>query len=780
MATGAYRRKLTAILHADVEGYSRLMGQDEESTVRTLTAYREAMTDLAGRNEGRIVDSPGDSILAEFASVVDAVKCAVAIQNELKTRNAALPEARRLRFRIGINLGDVIEEGERIYGDGVNVASRVQELAESGGICITRSAYDQVKNKLSFQYDYIGEHEVKNIEEHVRVYRVVSEIDTEGETSDAAAEEKRSGGRRRIAVATVVALLVGAVAATVWISREPEEDRRGQTEKQDARVAPIEKPSIAVLPFDNLSDDPKQEYFVDGMVDAIITKLSMNSMLTVIARNSTFYYKDKQVRIRQIGDELGARYVVEGSAWKANGKIRITAQLINAATEGHIWAETYDRELREVFTIQDEVAQRITAALAIASHSAEIERAKSVPTESLTAYDLFLRGCEHAAFHVKDRVEQAKALYEKAIGVDAAFALAHVGLADVYQKSAVHRWNFDAQPLVQSRKHIERALSIDDTVPGGYGALSTQYWYEGQHDLAISTMDRALTLNRNSAVGYGAMAWLLRAAGRYEESISAADKSIRLDPHQDDDYSAYYQIASDYYALGRYEEALPLYRDVLARNPNHLSVHRYLSYLYLDLWRIQQAEGDQLLDLALDMATTAVALEDSAGELALSLTYLYRRQYDQAVSAAKSAAKKLVSAGPKDPSGYAQLANVYNFLGRHKEAIELAEEAAQIHPLHNWPLIRAYYLTGRQEDAVTVAEQHLTPRVTFAFAVLRHIDLAILYSELGRKEEAKAEAAEVLKLVPDFSVEIYGERAAYKDPAQVERDMAALRKAGLK
>jgi len=500
MADEGYRRKLTAILQADVEGYSLLMGQDEESTVRTLTTYREVMASLADQNQGRVVDSPGDSMLAEFVSVVDAVKCAVAVQNELKTRNAALPESRRLRFRVGINLGDVIEEGERIYGDGVNVASRVQELADSGGICITRSAYDQVKNKLSFRYDYIGEHEVKNIEEPVRVYRLIGEIDPGGAVSDTVEVGKRSDGWRKAVVAAVVILVVGAAAA-VWISRALQESPTKQTADQKAAVARAGKPSIAVLPFDNMSGDPDQEYFSDGITEEIITKLSMNPMLTVIARSSTFHYRDKQMRIQQIGEELRAEYVVEGSVRKAGSSIRITAQLIDAATEGHLWARTYAREMGGIFSLQDEIAQHIAAALNIESEEAEILQARRIPTASLTAYDLFLRSldCYKKYLDTSNTSSanlnmKAQDYAEKAIEIDPEYAEAHAMLGLTLIVDAA---DGDPQLLDRASKMAEMSLNLDGTNLLAHFLLAVIHFNTGRYDLVLKEAERIIRLNPN-------------------------------------------------------------------------------------------------------------------------------------------------------------------------------------------------------------------------------------------------------------------------------------------
>ena len=329
MATQDFKRKLAAILHADVKGYSRLMGEDEEATVSTLNAYREVMGVFIQQHRGRVVHGSGDSLLAEFISVVDAVQCAVEVQKELKARNAELSEDRKVEFRIGINLGDVIDKDKDLHGDGVNIAARVEALAEEGGICITRSAYDQVKNKLSLGYEYLGEHSVKNIAEPVRVYRVLMEPEYAGELIGEETPRIRKQPRTIITASAILAIVVCVLAFWNFYLRRPSIEP-ASIEKMAFPLP--DKPSIAVLSFVNMSDDPKQEYFSDGISESIITALSNVSNLFVIARNSTFTYKGKPVKVQQVAEELGVRYVLEGSVQKAEDRVRITAQLIDALT----------------------------------------------------------------------------------------------------------------------------------------------------------------------------------------------------------------------------------------------------------------------------------------------------------------------------------------------------------------------------------------------------------------------------------------------------------------
>jgi TolB-like protein/class 3 adenylate cyclase len=370
MATQDFKRKLTAILSADVKGYSRLMGEDEEATVRTITAYRQVITEVVQKHRGRVVDSPGDNVLAEFASVVDAVRGAVEIQEELKVRNAELPKNRKMEFRIGVNLGDVIHEEERIYGDGVNVAARVESLAEAGGICISRSAYDQVKNKLTLGYENLGEYSVKNIAEPVRVYKVLMDPESAGKVIGERRVEAKRG--MRVAIVGVIAFLLVVGGAVLWKSYQPIVSPPAEVASEKKLAFPLpEKPSLAVLPFDNLSGDSSQDYLSDGFTETIITELSNLSNLFVIARNSTFTYKGKPVKVQHVAEELGVRYVLEGSVQRSGERVRITAQLIDALTGHHLWAENYDRNFGDIFALQDDITDHVTMALQVV-YGAEI------------------------------------------------------------------------------------------------------------------------------------------------------------------------------------------------------------------------------------------------------------------------------------------------------------------------------------------------------------------------------------------------------------------------
>jgi adenylate cyclase len=357
MTAQEVKRKLTAILSADVKGYSRLMSEDEESTARTLNTYKEVMAGLVQHHRGRIVDAPGDNVLAEFGSVVDAVRCAVEIQKELKTRNADLPEKRRMEFRIGVNLGDVIEEGDKILGDGVNITARMESLSEAGGVCISGTVYDHVENKLSLGYEYLGEQTVKNIVKPVRVYRVLMEPEAAGKVIGEKKVKPRQWKRAALSLGVLLILIFAVVVA--YLNLRPSAPRVEVASKEKMAFPLPDVPSIAVMPFVNMSEDPKQEFFSDGITESIITALSKVPRLFVISRQSTFSYKGKPVKVKQVSEDLGVQYVLEGSVQKSGNRVRITAQLIDALTGNHLWAESYDRDLKDQFAVQDEITLKI-------------------------------------------------------------------------------------------------------------------------------------------------------------------------------------------------------------------------------------------------------------------------------------------------------------------------------------------------------------------------------------------------------------------------------------
>jgi len=593
-------RKLTAILSADVVGYSRLMGEDDAATVRTLTGYREVMTALIKEHRGRVVDSPGDNLLAEFSSVIHAVNCAVEIQRELRDRNAQLPETRRLAYRIGVNLGDVIEEGERIYGDGVNIAARLESLAEPGGICISGSVHSQVKNRLKLEYESLGEQEVKNIEEPVPVYRVLMKT----EAVESSRSEKKTTSRVwtkvAIALGVIVVLLAGA-AGVIWNVYFRLPDVKGiPGGKKDFELP--KGPSIAVLPFVNMSGDPEQEYFSDGLTENIIAGLSADRRLLIIARNSTFAYKGKSVEVQEVARKLGAQYVVEGSVQKTEDRIRITAQLIDANTGHHVWADSYDRELKGIFALQDEITIKIMSAVGMKLVDGEQFGEKFLPPSgSLEVYKKAMKATEYFHRWNKEGNILARKEIEEAIALDPEYSelysvLALTNLNDLWFQSS-------ESPLIsfaQANKNIKKALALDDEDYIAHFALAYLYWLTKEHDKAIAAAERAIELNPSGADAYAVLASFFNARGKPEVAIKLTEKAIRLNPIPPDYYLN--GLGVSYSLLERSEDAIEVYKLIINRSPNFLPAHINLTGIYSGLGRDEEARRQAEEVLKLDPA----------------------------------------------------------------------------------------------------------------------------------------------------------------------------------
>jgi adenylate cyclase len=476
-----------------------------------------------------VVDSPGDNILAEFVSVVDAVQSAVEIQEVVRAKNAELPEERKMEFRIGINLGDVIQEGERIYGDGVNIAARVEGLAEPGGICISGSAYEQIENKLALGYDYIGEHTVKNIVKPIRVYRVPTGPET---LQKVTAERRPAPGWQRAALAVVIAILVVAGGVAIWRSYRPSTPPSMEVASVEKMSFPLpDKPSIAVLPFANLSGDPEQEYFSDGLTDELIATLSRVPKLFVIARNSTFTYKGKPVKVQQVSEELGVRYVLEGSVRKSVDKIRITVQLIDALNGHHLWARQYDRNLDDIFAVQDEITIKIITAMQVKLTEGEQARAVAKGTNNLEAYLKSLQAHELSIKHNIESNALAKKLAEEAVALDPEYAwgyfvLGRTHMLDVWLGSS----ESPKDSIAKAMELLQKAIVLDDNLAEAHGLLGFLYAIERQHDKALAQGKKAVALNPNSATAHVYLGKVHTFARRREESIPEYKKAIRLNP----------------------------------------------------------------------------------------------------------------------------------------------------------------------------------------------------------------------------------------------------------
>ena len=592
MTAEKFKRKLTAILSADVKGYSGLMGEDEEGTLRTLSAYKELMTGFIQHYRGRVVSTAGDSVLAEFVSVVAAVQCAVEIQKELKSRNADLPENRRMEFRIGINLGDVVEEGDSIYGDGVNIAARVQSLAEAGGICISGMVYENIKNKVAFSYEYVGEQVVKNTKEPVKMYRVLME--PEVKFPEVAAKKKAKPRQwPRMAFSLGVVLIIAAASIAVWrFYLSPTPPPREAASKEKMAFPLPDKPSIAVLPFVNISDDAKQEYFSDGMTEDLITDLSKISGLVVIARNSTFTYKGKSVKVKQVAEELGVRYVLEGSVRRAGDEVRINAQLIDALTGHHLWAERYDGRMDRIFALQDQITQKIVSALAVKLTGGEKELVVQRGTGNVVAYDEFLRGWGYYLRLTPEDLARAASSFRKALELDPNYWRAYAALALVYWAGSDFALSGGlgisfVEARVRSREYLQEATKQPTSI--AYTVSSQMYLDRRQHKEAISELERALSLDPNDPACLASMGNTLNMAGRPMEAMEYVNRGMRLDPHNPSRYLAV--LAMAHFCMGELKEAATLGEKALRLNPENLGIATNLAVFYGLLGRDQEARA---------------------------------------------------------------------------------------------------------------------------------------------------------------------------------------------
>jgi adenylate cyclase len=499
------------------------MRADEEGTLAALKELRRELADpKIKEHRGRIVKTTGDGLLVEFASVVDAMRCAVEVQHEMAERNVGVPEERRIQFRIGINIGDIIKDGRDIYGDGVNVASRLEALAEPGGICVNRVVRDQVRDKLDFAFEDAGEQQVKNIARPLRVYRVRT----------------------------------GRIVA------------EGISTAQPALALP-DKPSVAVLPFTNMSGDPDQEFVSDGIAEDVITALSRYPSLFVIARNSCFTYKGRAVDIKQVGHELGVRYVLEGSVRKAGNRIRVTAQLVEGETSNHVWAQRYDRDLADIFAVQDEITEAVTVAIAPAIANAELQRAVRRPPESLDAWAAYQRGLWHLSEANQDDNATAQRFFQRAIDLDRTFAGGYSGLAlaqlqaaAVYQKLDLLEAQTSAETLAR------RAVALDGADAEARSCLGWALQARGELEGALAEIERALAMSPNLAVAHGQRGATLIFSGRPKEGLAAVQTSIRLDPR--DPFSAIrlLHIACGLYFSGEYQETIEAAKRLIRSYPD--------------------------------------------------------------------------------------------------------------------------------------------------------------------------------------------------------------------
>ncbi len=546
METHHEERRLITILAADVVGYSRLMAADESGTFARLRAHRKELIEpKSAEYHGRVVKLTGDGVLMEFGSVVDAVLFAVDVQRAMAERDAAVSEEHRIRYRIGINIGEIIVDGEDIYGDGVNVAARLEAIAEPGSIYVSRSVYNQIKGKTGLGFEDLGERLVKNIPDPVRIYRVdLSRTDT--------------GSASR-----------GSDAGTLSLP---------------------DKPSIAVLPFQNMSGDPEQEFFADGMAEDIITALSRYRWFFVIARNSSFTYKGRAVAVTQVASELGVRYVLEGSVRKAGNRVRLTAQLIDATTGNHIWAKRYDRELDDIFALQDDLTERIVGALEPELGKAERARAKRKHPGNLDAWDLYQRGLSHLYRYTKEELAEAQRQFRRAIEKDSQLGPAYSSLAEVYYYSYVYG---HAESLSECRKQAlqvaRRAVELDSEDASAHCTLGRVRYMRREHEAAIPELQMALELNPSLALAHYGLGAVMVFSDRAAESLPHLGTAIRLSPHDPNMGSFLVRLADAHLIMGHYDKAIEWARKALGQTGFQWSRYAVLLSALGHLGRTEEA-----------------------------------------------------------------------------------------------------------------------------------------------------------------------------------------------
>jgi len=545
MASDQAKRKLAAILAADVAGYSRLMGADEAGTLARLKEYRRELIDPKNKQfRGRIVKTTGDGILIEFPSVVDAIRCSIEIQQGMRKRNADVPKEKCIEFRIGINLGDVIIDGRDLYGDGVNIAARLEGLAEPGGICISQTVLNHARGKIAFEVEDLGEQALKNIVQPIHVYRL---------------------------------LLGSSPGQTVPRPSEP-------------ALALPDKPSIAVLPFQNMSADPEQDYFADGVVEEIITSLSRIRWLFVIARNSSFTYKGRAIDVKQVGRELGVRYVLEGSVRKAGSRMRITAQLIDAISGAHLWADHFDGPIEDVFELQDSVALSVAGLIEPTLQAAEMLRSAQRPTDDLTAYDLYLRARAAAQSWDRQGVLRALDLLKQALERDPSYGSALALMAVCHQNFHVNGWGEDQEAIrEQGVEYARRALraAADDPLVLGDAAYVLGY-FERDINPALALIDRSLELNPSFAIGWVRSAWLRLWSGQIDLAIEHFEKSLRLNPRRK--APASFGIGVAHFFARRLNQAAATLLLSLQENPNWAPTYRFLASCFAHMGRSRDAQ----------------------------------------------------------------------------------------------------------------------------------------------------------------------------------------------
>jgi adenylate cyclase len=593
------QRRLAAIMFTDIVGFSRQMGSNEARTLQLLEVHNQIIQQAVADHHGQVIKTVGDAFLVDFPSVVHAVQGAQQIQAQFKTYNAERGQDEQIHVRIGIHLGDIVQKDGDVFGDGVNLAARLQALAAPDTICISHVVYQEVVQKLALgPVVSLGQPKLKNITQRQPVYTLLSDS-PQGLRQTLRIQRLKLS--RRVGTAHLawpgVALggllfIAGTLAAVQYLSRPPLSPQSSVLVTQKAQSAfPLpDKPSIVVLPFVNMSEDPQQEYFSDGLTEDLTSALSKISSLFVIARNSAFTYKGKAVKVQDVSKELGVRYVLEGSVRRADNQVRITAQLIDATTGGHLWSERYDRPLQDIFALQDDVVRKIVTTLKLQITLQEQGILVHKTTDNLAAYDYFLRGLESFNRTTQETNAQARQMFERALELDPQYAEAYAFLGWTYFREWAMQWSQDAQALEQALALAQKAVALDDSLAQAHVTLGAVYLWKKQYDQAIAEEERAIALDANFAEAYTWLGETLKRVGRPEEAIGLIEKAMRLNPH----YPPFYifQLGEAYRYTGRYEEAIAAYKKALTRNPDLLPAHLGLATIYSELGREEEARAE--------------------------------------------------------------------------------------------------------------------------------------------------------------------------------------------
>ncbi len=583
MVSDGIQRKLRVILSADVQDYSRLMGDDEEFTVDTIIACRDIISGLISKHHGKVVDAPGDNLLAVFDSSLDALQAAIDVQRALESKNRNLPENRRMHFRIGINLGDILHKDDRIYGDGVNIAARIENLAEPGGICISRGVYEQVDGKLGIDFVDLGRHSVKNIKKPVNIYKVL--IDSNDTHAKVNKTRKAPIQLRVVGIIVAMTLLIGGA---MWYRQH---QSRLQPASIDSMAYPLpDKPSITVLPFENYSDDATLDFFASGLTEDLTASLSKSPDLFVISMMSAASYRGKPINVKQVAEEQGVRYVLEGSVQKANAKLRITIQLIDAINGRHLWAERFDRVAEDIFDLQDEIIKHVIVELHVELTQGASARVASRGTDNLDAWLLKIEAQGEFNKFTKEGMLRARELYQAASEADPDWARPLAGLAAVDWYEAKQSWSISKQASIQSGIDLaQRAIQMDPDEPQGYQTLGNLYALTGQGERAIELRRKAAELAPNDLVAVAGLATRLKDFGKEQEAVKLFEQAMRLSPTHP--WWVPHAYGVTLHLLGRKEEAVQSLQKAIVLNPEHVLPQAFLAAVYTDLGRLDEARA---------------------------------------------------------------------------------------------------------------------------------------------------------------------------------------------